>query len=95
MVDVAAELNTIPEYKRRFQTVFGAPAIRTLLISPGSSSALPIYLPESLGRQLPMCPRFKARLIAEAHPRQDQHETHAAALRAVALARVLPPLGSR
>jgi hypothetical protein len=48
-----------------------------------------------LATMLPMYRRFKARLIVELHLQQDQHESHAYALRAVALARVAPVKAGR
>ncbi len=70
--------------------------IRALLAplpqAPTSSiPAVPTYLPAALARRLPLFARFPARVLAEAVPQQDQHETHPVALRALALARVLPP----
>ena len=42
---------------------------------PGGGGSVPVYLPEALGKQLPMFQRFRARVIAEAHLPQDQYET--------------------
>jgi hypothetical protein len=76
--------------KRRYQRreVFGDTCIRCLLYAGGSASAVPTYLPESLARKLPMYQRFRARMLADVHLAVDQHETHTAALRVVALTRV-------
>ena len=63
--------------------------IRALLTQPGESAPIPAYLPEALGRWLPLFARFPARLLAEAVPQQDQSETHPVALRVAALARVV------
>ncbi len=63
--------------------------IRALLAVPGESAPVPVYLPEAAGSWLPLFGHFGARVIAEAVPQQDQHETHPAALRALALARVV------
>jgi hypothetical protein len=44
---------------------------------------VPVYLPEGLGKKLPMFQRWKARVIAEVHPRVDPFESHPAALKVV------------
>ena len=74
-------------YQKR--TVFGEPWIRSVLVPQGSSSPMPAYLPESLTKKLPMFQRFKARIVAEAHMQQDEYENHPAALKVVALGRVV------
>ncbi len=74
-------------YQKR--TVFGELWIRSVLLPAGSQQPLPAYLPESLAKKLPMFQRFKARLIAEAHMQQDEYENHPAALKVVALGRVV------
>jgi hypothetical protein len=56
---------------------------------PGGAGALvPAYLPESLAEALPMYPRFRVRVVAEIRLPADRHETHPAALRVLAMARV-------
>jgi hypothetical protein len=75
-------------YQRR--DVFGAAHLRALLHLSGATLPAPVYLPATVARRLPMFQRFKARLIAELHMTEDQNETHPAALRALALARVMP-----
>jgi hypothetical protein len=53
------------------------------------SAAVPAYLPEDAREHLPLLDSFRARVIAEVHPRQDRSEPANVALRVVALARVL------
>ena len=74
-------------YQRR--TVFGGPHLRALLHA-GGPSPIPMYLPEAAAKVLPLYPRFKARVVVEVHLQLDPYETHQAALRGVALARVSP-----
>ncbi len=74
-------------YQRR--TVFGGPHLRALLHA-GGPSPIPTYLPEAAAKVLPLYPRFKARIVVEVHLQLDPYETHQAALRGVALARVSP-----
>jgi hypothetical protein len=79
--------------KRHYQRreLFGAKHIRALLLPHGSDDlkkAAPAYLPDDLAKGLPMFQRFRTRMIAEVQLPVDQYETHATALRVVALARV-------
>ncbi|XXT21219.1 DUF2169 domain-containing protein [Sorangium sp. So ce429] len=80
-------------YQRR--KVFGGPHVRALLQPAGSQELVPTYLPEALAELLPLYARFKARLLAELQVQVDQHETHPAALRVLALARATPSLRRR
>jgi hypothetical protein len=80
-------------YQRR--KVFGKKHLRALLTPAGSKEVVPAYLPEELCDALPMYARFRARLIAELHVQVDQQESHPAALRVLALARVTPSLRRR
>ncbi|MBI4705637.1 MAG: hypothetical protein HY744_31475 [Deltaproteobacteria bacterium] len=73
-------------YRKR--TVFGEPHLATRLHPGGDAPPVPVYLPESLAKKLPLFRRFRARLVAEARLQEDQDESHACALRALALARV-------
>jgi hypothetical protein len=73
-------------YQRR--TVFGEPSIRSLLMPLVGTTPIPTYLPDALGKQLPMFQRFRVRLVAEVHLQQDQYEAYPSALRVVAIARV-------
>ncbi len=78
-------------YQRR--KVFGASHIRCLLNvdqASGKHTALPTYIPAELAESLPMFTRFRARLIGDLCLREDQYESHPAALRAHTLARVVP-----
>jgi hypothetical protein len=80
-------------YQRR--EVFGGPHLRALLATPGSTSPVPVYLPEGVAKKLPLYQRFRARLIAEVQLAVDQYESHPAALRALAVARLCPsPVGA-
>lgn len=67
--------------------------LRVLFTPTGASVPVPAYLPEAMGPWIPLFTRFPARMIAEALPQQDQHESSPVALRVCALARVLPPRG--
>jgi hypothetical protein len=80
-------------YQKR--TLFGEAWIRGLLTPPGTSAPIPTYLPEPLGKQLPLFQRFRARVLVDVHMQQDQFETHPCALKVVAIGRVLPVPGRR
>ncbi|APR79997.1 D-alanyl-D-alanine carboxypeptidase [Minicystis rosea] len=69
--------------------LFGASRIRALFSFGGSSAAIPTYLPEDLAEKLPLFRRFKAKLIVELRPQEDQYETHEGALLSLALGRLL------
>ncbi|MBI4701651.1 MAG: DUF2169 domain-containing protein [Deltaproteobacteria bacterium] len=77
--------------QRRYQkrTIFGGQWIRALFAFKGAKESIPTYLPESLDKKLPMMHSFKARLVVEAHAKQDQYEAHPYALRVLVLGRVL------
>jgi hypothetical protein len=75
-------------YQRR--ALLGGDPLRALVALAGGEGAFPVYLPEGLTKVLPMFPAIDARILAEAHPPQDQGETAPAALKVLALGRVLP-----
>ncbi len=78
--------------KRAYQKrkVLGKTLLRAMLSQRGGALAggVPVYLAEETGGHLPLYARFPVRLIVEVHLQQDQYESHAVALRALALARV-------
>lgn len=51
--------------------------------------SMPCYLADSVAKAIPLYSELTVRLIAELHPRQDQHETSTRALRVIALGRVV------
>lgn len=75
---------------RRFQqrSVFGMTCVRALLTPDGEKSPLVAYLPIEAAPLLPLATQMRARVLAEAHPSQDQNETISRALRILALGRV-------
>jgi len=75
-------------YQRR--TVYGSSCLRAMLAPLGASDAIPTYLPENLAKHLPMFTKLNVRMICEVTGPQDQYEKHSAALRPVALGRILP-----
>jgi hypothetical protein len=78
-------------YPRR--TVLGEAKIRALLALPGGGASIACYLPEALGKVLPMVPRLAVRLLAEAHPAQELRDGGAISLQLKALGRVLTLAG--
>ncbi|MFO0758099.1 MAG: DUF2169 domain-containing protein [Byssovorax sp.] len=74
-------------YSRR--EVFGGRFLRAFVHLGGSSSPVPTYLPEAVAAKLPMFQRFKARMVVEVDFTVDQYESHQAALKVVALARLM------
>jgi hypothetical protein len=77
--------------RRAFQTlpVFGAPHLRCMFYFAASDVGIPTYLPEPLKKKLPLFRRMRARMLAEAHFQADQYESHPAALKPVAVARIV------
>ena len=88
-LDEAVERLLLESRKYQKRTLFGGTWIRALLSMEGGDKGIPCYLPEDLDKQLPMMVAFDARMIAEAHVKQDQYETHPHALRVVTLGRVI------
>jgi hypothetical protein len=88
-LDAQVERVLIAEKRFQKRAVFGGPQLR-LLCDLGDGEAL-AYLPEDAGASLPLFQRFGARIVAEAHVRQDQFEPHAQALKMLALGRIVQP----
>ena len=85
---LAAQIDRALLAGRHYQKreVLGGTFLRCLLTT--ADGVLLVYLPADLAKKLPMFKRFRARLLGELHPAQDQAETHAEALAGLALARV-------
>lgn len=71
------------------RSVFGADYIRALLAPSSQKTRIPVYIPASLQKDLPMFKSIPARILAEAHMSQDQYEAHDCALKVTALGRVV------
>ncbi len=74
-------------YQKR--SVFGEPHLRSSFFFAGSSTGIPAYFPEAVGKKLPLFRRLRVRMLVEAHFQADQYESHPAALKAVAVARIV------
>ncbi|MFO0553382.1 MAG: DUF2169 domain-containing protein [Polyangiaceae bacterium] len=72
--------------------VFGEKHLRMALGK--EEGRVPAYVVESVSDKLPLFDSFRARVLAEVHARQDRSETCKAALRLVAVARVLELSGA-
>jgi hypothetical protein len=91
-IDMYVERVLLEQRKYQVRKVFGAEHIRALIAPPKSrEGVMPVYLPKELESALPMLPSMRARLVAEAHFKQDQYEASDYALRVGALGRVLQP----
>jgi hypothetical protein len=90
------------QYQRR--AVFGGKHVRGLLRMEGAEATartakqapagpppVPAYLPDDIAEALPMYPRFRVRMVVELRLAADRYESHAAALRVLAIARSAPP----
>jgi hypothetical protein len=94
-IEAGAERILLEQRRYRKRTVLGQAWLVALMALDEGSQPMPVYLPESLGAELPMFRRLHVRLIAEVHAQLDQYEAHPNALRAVALGRVLAEMGRR
>ncbi len=88
-VEIQTERALLEQRHYQKRKVFGGKYLRGLLVLGGGKEGVPVYLPEGLGEELPMFVRFRVRLIAEVRTTEDQYETHPAALRVLALGRVV------
>ncbi|UQA56215.1 DUF2169 family type VI secretion system accessory protein [Polyangium aurulentum] len=75
------------KYKRR--PLLGAPRIRADLTLTRSGEVMVVYLPDSIATSLPLLPAYPVTALVEARPREDIAESHAEALLAMAVGRVL------
>lgn len=87
LVDQEIERTLLEQRHYSRRTLLGGEHIRATLKS--GKHVLVCYLNEALATRLPMMLSFDARIIAEAHPRQDQYETDNYALRVLTLGRIL------
>ncbi|MEM1032892.1 MAG: DUF2169 domain-containing protein [Myxococcota bacterium] len=74
------------QYARR--KLLGGDMIRAAFDAGDPKHPLVAYLPRALEDRLPLMTRFEARLLVEAHLRQDEAEAHPHALRVITLGRV-------
>ncbi|MFO0553366.1 MAG: DUF2169 domain-containing protein [Polyangiaceae bacterium] len=74
-------------YQKR--SVFGEPHLRGLFFFVGSTTGIPTYFADALGKKLPLFRRLRVRMLVEAHFQADQYESHSAALKVVAIARIV------
>ncbi|MDC0740694.1 DUF2169 family type VI secretion system accessory protein [Polyangium mundeleinium] len=72
-------------YQKR--EVFGGRFLRCLIWLPGEKGAIVGYLPEEVGKKVPMWRRWRGRVVGEVWPAQDQYEAGPVTVRGMALAR--------
>lgn len=89
---LSEQLRRVLLQQRAYQKreLFGAAHLRGEFEAPGMRKHLPLYIPAALGKRLPLYDSFQVRVVALLVPREDQYESHPAALRLVAIARELP-----
>jgi hypothetical protein len=91
-LDTQTERALAEQRSYQHRNVLGGRRQRALLHLPQDPPApLVAYLPDAVASQLPLHPRFKARVIARVHLPLDPYEP-GAALEVLALARLCPPL---
>jgi hypothetical protein len=87
-LDVQAERALLGGRHYQKRDVLGGTYIRLLLRMSNEGQPLVAYAPEDIARKLPMFRRFRARIIGELHPWQDQYEARRESLRALAIGTV-------
>jgi hypothetical protein len=87
-LDVQAERALLGGRHYQKRDVLGGTYLRLLMRMSNDSPPLIAYAPEELGKKLPMFRRFRARIIGELHPWQDQYETRRESLRVIAMGTV-------
>jgi hypothetical protein len=90
-LDQQIERAVVEERAYRKRKVLGKTMLRAVVGQRGSTTQVPVYLPEDVGGALPLYARFSARMVAEVHLQQDQYEACPYALRVLALGRVVIP----
>lgn len=88
-LDGLTERMLLEQRKYQHRTVFGEDMTRALLKFSSKEDPLPVYVPEVIAAEMPMFNSLQARLLTEAHVRQDQYEKHACALKVVGLGRIV------
>jgi hypothetical protein len=84
----SAERMLIEQRRYQKRELMGETWLRALLGGAGWETPLPVYVPESSVKSLPIYRRFSARVIGEVVWQQDPLEDHSLALRALAIARL-------
>lgn len=87
-LDVQAERALLGGRHYQKREVLGGTYLRLLMRMSNDGAPLIAYAPEELGKKLPMFRRFRARIIGELHPWQDQYETRRESIRVVAFGTV-------
>jgi hypothetical protein len=93
-VDALVERILLEQRRYQIRKVLGEEWIRALLGAGREAPPVPVYLPRALEHRLPMMTTLRARLVAEAHLRQEQFEGSEVALKVAAVGRVAS-LGAR
>lgn len=92
-LEASAERVLVEERSFLKRVVLGGEKI-VATISPATGVPLTVYLPEEVSSRLPLLPRFRARIVAEPHARQDASDGEGPILLTLALGRVVPPMTS-
>jgi hypothetical protein len=87
-LDVQAERALLGGRHYQKRDVLGGTYLRLLLRMSAEGPPLVAYAPEDIARKLPMFRRFRARIIGELHPWQDQYEARRESIRALAIGTV-------
>ena len=92
-LNATAERALLEDHAYASLTVLGSEHFCATMIagvSERSLHAFTTYVPHDVAPRLPLLGTFRARLLAEPHPRQDPSESSTVALRTLAIARLIP-----
>ncbi|HTJ80488.1 MAG TPA: hypothetical protein VL400_02160 [Polyangiaceae bacterium] len=87
-LEATTERILVDERKFLKKTVLGEPRLVASILPNGSATPLLIYLPAALENVVPALPKFKARVLAEPHLKQEAGEGDATTLLVLAFGRV-------
>ncbi|UQA58629.1 DUF2169 family type VI secretion system accessory protein [Polyangium aurulentum] len=90
-LDVQAERALLGGRHYQKREIFGGTYLRLLLRLSSEGQPLVAYAPEDAAKKLPIFRKFRARIIGELHPSQDQYELRHESIRVLALGTVTYP----
>ena len=88
-IDLHARRLLLQQRQYQKRTFGDAEWVRGTLVRSGSEAPIPVYLPVSAARALPLFTRFDGRILGEIVPQQDEAEKSHVAVRVSALGRVI------
>jgi len=90
-LDVQAERALLGGRHYQKREIFGGTYLRLLLRLSSEGQPLVAYAPEDAAKKLPIFRKFRARIVGELHPSQDQYVLRHESIRVLALGTVTYP----